>query len=191
MRNFCYLKKKEGWLMQPSYHRLFHHQFTSFGSYLSSHTATVSTLPSSREILPVACDFTFLLHLEHKHQSPDKTSSSHGSSNNAVYKHWQYCTYFIGKKNVESQKKCHKSNQHASRSLTEPLQEPWFGLTCDFNMLFSAAAWVRELLKISQKCNIGVKGESIQFQNKSSSFVSTAALQRRTPCLGPKLSHTY
>jgi len=99
-------------------------------------------------------------------------------------------TYFIGKKKVERQKKCHKSDQHASRSFAETFQEPWFGLTCDFNMFFSAAC-VRELLEINKKCNIVVKGEGILFQNKSFSFVNTAALQSRTSCLGPKLSHAY
>lgn len=158
---------------------------------ISHHTLLLSLLHLVLEkyyLWPVVSLFYYILSISTR--SPDKTSSSHGASNKAVYEHWQYWTYFIGKKKVESQKKRPKSNQHASRSLTEPLQEPWFGLTCDFNMLFSAAR-VRELLEINQKCHIGAKGESIQFQNKSFSFVSTAALQSRTSCLGPKLSLTY
>lgn len=127
---------------------------------LSHHTLLLSLLQLAPEKYYLWLVISLFCHtLSISTRSPDKSSSSYGSSNKAVYKHWQYCTYFIGKKKVESQKKCHKSNQHASRSLTEPLQEPWFGLTCDFNMLFSAAC-VRELLKRNQNCNIGVKGET-------------------------------
>lgn len=54
-------------------------------------------------------------------------------------------TYLIGKKHVERKGKRHKPNQHPPRCLTEPLQEPWFGLTGNFNMFFSAAC-VRDLL---------------------------------------------
>lgn len=107
----------------------------------------------------------------------------------AVYKHWPSVTYFIGKKKVESQKKRHKSHQHASRSLAQSLQEPWFGLTCDFDMFFSAAC-VRELVETNKKRNTGVKGEGILLQNNSFSLGNGAALQSSTSCLGPKLSHT-
>lgn len=106
----------------------------------------------------------------------------------AAHKDWQYFTYFVGKKKVERQKKRHKSHQHASRGLAEPLQEPRFGLTCDFNMFFFAAC-VRELLEINQKRSVSVKGEGVLFQNEFCSFVKAATLQSSASCFGPKLAH--
>lgn len=177
IRTFCYLKKKRAGSHNPLTTGCF---ITSLQALdvISHHTLLLSLLylfPEKHYLWPVTSLFCYIPSISTR--SPDKIFSSQRSIN-AVYKHWQYCTYFIGKKKVESQKKCHKSNQHASRSLTEPLQEPWFALTYDFNMLFSAAC-VRELMKINKSAILVWRGKAFRF--KTSLLALLALLPYREP----------
>lgn len=60
--------------------------------------------------------------------------------------------------------------------------------------MFFSAACVRELLEINQKCNIGVKGESILFQNKLILLlyrVAPLALDQNFPTLIEVPHHTF